>query len=61
MLTTKTLTFLCVASLAGCSGLLRKNCNTSDHSCPEPGHGPCYLCDTPERDGSSNYGLSKVR
>lgn len=18
------------------------------HSCPEPGHGPCYMCDQPE-------------
>ena len=58
MLTAKILTFLCVTSMAG--GAF-KNCNISDHSCPEPGHGPCYLCDTPEKDGSSEYGLSEVR
>ena len=43
---------LVTSALAGCS--LNSTC-TPSHSCPEPGHGPCYLCDAPEKDGSSNY------
>ena len=58
MLTTKILLLVCVSSMAGC--VSKELCNDS-HSCPEPGHGPCYLCDTPERDGSSNYELSEVQ
>jgi len=57
MLTTKILILAVVSSMAGCAADL---CNIN-HSCPEPGHGPCYLCDTPERDGSTNYELSEVR
>ena len=37
-----------VFALTGCN-----HCNYSDphaptsHSCPKAGHGPCYLCDSP--------------
>ena len=47
---------LVTSALAGCSLLtpMGDYC-TPSHSCPKPGHGPCYLCDAPEKDGSSNY------
>ena len=31
---------LVLSCTIGCSP-----CRVADHSCPEPGHGPCYLCD----------------
>lgn len=60
MLTTKIITLLTISALAG--SCANTHCTeTAGHSCPEPGHGPCYLCDTPEKDGSTNYELSEVR
>ena len=35
------ITMIVLCAFGGCA---RMNCNES-HSCPEPGHGPCYLCD----------------
>ena len=35
---------VCVFGSPSCKGL--KICAVdTDHSCPKPGHGPCYLCD----------------
>jgi len=39
----KVILFLTIASMAGCS-----KCKEGfSHSCPEVGHGPCYICDDP--------------
>ena len=36
---------LCVMIIGpGCGSI----CKKPDHSCPEPGHGPCFICDDPE-------------
>ena len=56
----KILIMLATSAFAGCSFLLpvRDYCTPrSSHSCPKPGHGPCYLCDAaPKADV-----LSEVR
>ena len=46
MLTTKIIILIAVSAMTGCQGL---NCQVDSHSCPEPGHGPCYLVTTTKR------------
>jgi len=39
------ITMIVLCAFGGC---VHKHCTDSlsdGHSCPEPGHGPCYLCD----------------
>ncbi len=43
--------------LSGCG-----NCrlNLDSHSCPEPGHGKCYLCDDPKYHGLNNLKINRM-
>lgn len=33
------------SGLPGCMGIGLEDLKSEPHSCPKPGHGPCYLCD----------------